>query len=166
KSERPGPGHGHGPERPKRTLTPPLDHPLRLKDCRAIRPSIGQQGTIIGAQRHRLGTKFSLGDRLGRACAGRERCPGPISSSATLRASSTCLRVECTKCARKGRYSVHKLIEKYGRKANMMKLERTAKRRLPEARGTQHAPALRSDLPRSAEGVMRIFAQTCAIMGA
>ena len=31
------------------------------------------------------------------------------------------LRVECTKCSRKGRYRVHKLIEKYGRKANMMK---------------------------------------------
>ena len=31
------------------------------------------------------------------------------------------LRVECTKCPRKGRYSVRKLIEKYGRKANMMK---------------------------------------------
>jgi len=31
------------------------------------------------------------------------------------------LRVECTKCARKGRYSVAKLIEKYGRKRNMMK---------------------------------------------
>jgi len=31
------------------------------------------------------------------------------------------LRVECTKCARKGRYSVSSLIEKYGRKANMMK---------------------------------------------
>jgi hypothetical protein len=27
------------------------------------------------------------------------------------------LRVECTKCDRKGRYHVHKLIEKYGRKA-------------------------------------------------
>jgi hypothetical protein len=26
-----------------------------------------------------------------------------------------------TKCLRKGRYSVHRLIEKYGRKANMMK---------------------------------------------
>ena len=26
------------------------------------------------------------------------------------------LRVECTKCRRKGRYSVRKLIEKYGRK--------------------------------------------------
>jgi len=31
------------------------------------------------------------------------------------------LNVECTKCARKGRYRVAKLIEKYGRKANMMK---------------------------------------------
>jgi hypothetical protein len=31
------------------------------------------------------------------------------------------LRVECTKCDRKGRYSVAKLIEKYGRKGNMMK---------------------------------------------
>jgi hypothetical protein len=31
------------------------------------------------------------------------------------------LRVECTKCTRKGRYRVARLIEKYGRKANMMK---------------------------------------------
>ena len=31
------------------------------------------------------------------------------------------LRVECTKCARKGRYSVRRLIEKYGRRANLMK---------------------------------------------
>jgi hypothetical protein len=31
------------------------------------------------------------------------------------------LRVECTKCDRKGRYHVHKLIEKYGRQGNMMK---------------------------------------------
>jgi hypothetical protein len=30
------------------------------------------------------------------------------------------LRVECTKCARKGRYSVRRLIENYGRNANMM----------------------------------------------
>ena len=36
------------------------------------------------------------------------------------------LCVECTKCSRKGRYSVHKLIEKYGRKANMMEMEGTA----------------------------------------
>src|SRR6516225_6347884 len=31
------------------------------------------------------------------------------------------LRVECTKCARKGRYHVDKLIAKYGRNGNMMK---------------------------------------------
>ena len=31
------------------------------------------------------------------------------------------LRVECTKCSRKGHYSVAKLIEKYGRKGKMMK---------------------------------------------
>jgi hypothetical protein len=31
------------------------------------------------------------------------------------------LCVECTKCARKRRYNVRRLIEKYGRKANMMK---------------------------------------------
>ena len=31
------------------------------------------------------------------------------------------LRVDCTRCDRKGRYHVHKLIEKYGRKGNMMK---------------------------------------------
>jgi hypothetical protein len=28
------------------------------------------------------------------------------------------LRVECTKCPRRGRYSVARLIEKYSRKAN------------------------------------------------
>ena len=31
------------------------------------------------------------------------------------------LRVECTKCDHKGRYSVAKLIAKHGRKGNMMK---------------------------------------------
>ena len=31
------------------------------------------------------------------------------------------LRVECTRCQRKGRYSVRRLIEKFGRQANMMK---------------------------------------------
>jgi hypothetical protein len=29
------------------------------------------------------------------------------------------LRVECTRCPRKGRYSVAKLIEQYGREGNM-----------------------------------------------
>jgi hypothetical protein len=31
------------------------------------------------------------------------------------------LRVECTKCDRKGRYSVAKLIAKHGRTGNLMK---------------------------------------------
>jgi hypothetical protein len=31
------------------------------------------------------------------------------------------LRVECTRCQRKGRYNVRKLIERYGRKGHMMK---------------------------------------------
>jgi hypothetical protein len=31
------------------------------------------------------------------------------------------LRVECARCQRKGRYNVRRLIEKYGRNANMMK---------------------------------------------
>jgi hypothetical protein len=31
------------------------------------------------------------------------------------------LRVECTRCDRKGRYSVAKLIAKHGRKGNLMK---------------------------------------------
>ena len=30
------------------------------------------------------------------------------------------LRVECRRCARKGCYSVRRLIEKYGRKGNMV----------------------------------------------
>lgn len=31
------------------------------------------------------------------------------------------LRIECTRCHRKGRYSVRRLIDKYGRGGNMMK---------------------------------------------
>jgi hypothetical protein len=31
------------------------------------------------------------------------------------------LRVECTKCSRRGVYHVHRLIEKHGRKGNLMK---------------------------------------------
>ena len=31
----------------------------------------------------------------------------------------TVLNVECSKCARKGRYRVHRLMEKYGRKGNL-----------------------------------------------
>jgi hypothetical protein len=45
------------------------------------------------------------------------------------------LRVECTKCSRKGRYPVHKLIEKYGSKANMMKWKNSSR---VAARGAMH----------------------------
>jgi len=64
------------------------------------------------------------------------------------------LRVECTKCARKGRYSVRKLIEKYGRKGNLMKWKEQLNGGLPKTRCTQRDGALRPDLPRSAEGLV------------
>jgi hypothetical protein len=49
------------------------------------------------------------------------------------------LRVECTKCPRKGRYSVPRLIEKYGRKSQHDEMEGAAQRRLPQA-GCTPAP--------------------------
>jgi hypothetical protein len=42
------------------------------------------------------------------------------------------LCVECTKCPRKGRYSVPRLIEKYGRKTNMMKWKEQLKGDCPK----------------------------------
>jgi hypothetical protein len=51
------------------------------------------------------------------------------------------LRVECTKCGRRGVYYVHKLIEKHGRKSNMMKLEGAARRQRDE-RGPASYPYL------------------------
>jgi hypothetical protein len=52
----------------------------------------------------------------------------------------------------KDRYNVRSLIEKYGRKANMMKWKE--QRRLPQARCTRPARTLRLDMSRSAEGVI------------
>jgi hypothetical protein len=40
------------------------------------------------------------------------------------------LNVQCTKCGRKGRYHVRKLIEKYGRKADLYDI-----RMAPKAKG-------------------------------
>ena len=51
------------------------------------------------------------------------------------------LRVECTKCPRKGRYSVRRLIEKYGRKGNMMKWKEQLNGDC-QKRDAQHAQAL------------------------
>ena len=42
------------------------------------------------------------------------------------------LRVECTTCDRKGRYHVHKLIEKYGLMGNISAWASNLKSRLPE----------------------------------
>jgi hypothetical protein len=63
------------------------------------------------------------------------------------------LRVECTKCDRKGRYSVAKLIEKHGRKGNMMKWREMLSTDCPkrDATGLHN----RSDLSRPVEGVVR-----------
>jgi hypothetical protein len=57
------------------------------------------------------------------------------------------LRVERTKCARKGRYSVRRLIEKYGRKANMMKWKEQLNGDCPRREARSMARTLRSDLP-------------------
>jgi hypothetical protein len=40
------------------------------------------------------------------------------SYSATWSASSTWLNIECDKCGRRGRYHLHRLIERYGIDAN------------------------------------------------
>jgi hypothetical protein len=48
------------------------------------------------------------------------------------------VRVECSKCERKGRYQVHKLIAKYGRSGNMMKW----KEQLNSDRAKLDAPSL------------------------
>jgi hypothetical protein len=53
---------------------------------------------------------------------------------ATLRGKLDVLRVECNRCERKGRYSVAKLIEKCGRRANMMKWKEQLNGDLPETR--------------------------------
>jgi hypothetical protein len=56
------------------------------------------------------------------------------------------LRVECTKCARRGRYSVRRLIEKYGRRGNMMIWKEQLNGDCPK-RDAQHAKTLRFDMP-------------------
>jgi hypothetical protein len=62
------------------------------------------------------------------------------------------LRVECARCQRKDRYSVRRLIEKYGRNANMMKWKEQLNGDCPQAACTANARSLRPGLPRSAEG--------------
>jgi hypothetical protein len=56
------------------------------------------------------------------------------------------LRVECTKCPRKGRYSVAKLIAKHGRKGNMTEWVSDLKGDCPK-RDARLARSLRPSLP-------------------
>ena len=60
------------------------------------------------------------------------------------------LRVECTKCDRKGRYSVAKLIEKHGRKGNMTAWVSDLKGDCPKRVGrlTDRCDLICPDLPR------------------
>ena len=60
------------------------------------------------------------------------------------------LRVECTKCDRKGRYSVAKLIEKHGRKGNMMKWKEQLNGDCPKRDGRPHdrCDLVMPDLPK------------------
>jgi|SRR5215471_4793923 len=60
------------------------------------------------------------------------------------------LPVECSRYQRKGRYSVAKLIEKYGRQGNMMKWKEQLNGDCPK-RDARAARPLRSHLPRSAK---------------
>jgi hypothetical protein len=60
------------------------------------------------------------------------------------------LRVECTRCQRKGRYHVHKLIERYGRKGDVMKWRELLTSDCPK----RDSPQLRDrcpDLPKTVE---------------
>jgi hypothetical protein len=57
------------------------------------------------------------------------------------------LRVECARCQRKGRYSVRRLIEKYGAQRQYDEMERATQWRLSEAGRAATARSLRPDLP-------------------
>jgi len=60
------------------------------------------------------------------------------------------LRVECTKCERKGGYHVHKLIEKYGRTGNLMKWREMLNADCPKRDGRLHdrCDVICPDLPK------------------
>ena len=61
-----------------------------------------------------------------RACARVKRSPRTYLVFGDIEGKLDVLRVECTKCDRKGRYHVHKLIEKYGRMGDIRQsLQRT-----------------------------------------
>ena len=60
------------------------------------------------------------------------------------------LGVECSKCPRKGRYSVARLIEKYGRSGNMMKWKEQLNGDCPkrDARLYERCDLMCPDLPK------------------
>jgi hypothetical protein len=64
------------------------------------------------------------------------------------------LRVECTKCDRKGRYHVHKLIEKYGRSGNMMKWKEQLNGDCPRRDGRLYDAVTWYAMPRSDQGAL------------
>jgi hypothetical protein len=57
------------------------------------------------------------------------------------------LRVECTQCERKGRYSVLKLIQAIRAQGQPDEMDGDAQQRLPEAGYAAATRALRPDLP-------------------
>src|SRR4029077_12076131 len=69
--------------------------------------------------------RYVLSRKLSAICYGSSlstlSCPGPISPSAISPASCTWLRIECARCARRGQYSVAKLIAQHGHRGNMSK---------------------------------------------
>ena len=61
------------------------------------------------------------------------------------------LRVECTRCQRKGRYNVRKLIERYGRKGHMMNWREQLSSDCPQRYAPQlhdHCDLICPDLPK------------------
>jgi hypothetical protein len=64
------------------------------------------------------------------------------------------LRVECSRCGRKGRYDVGKLIKKIRTQRQHDEMERAAQRRLSQSGRPSNTLSVRSDLSRSAEGAL------------
>jgi hypothetical protein len=70
------------------------------------------------------------------------------------------LRVECTKCSRKGRYQLHKLIAKYGRKGNMMKWKEQLNGDCPKRDAHslhERCDLICPDLPKATRGLGNVF---------
>jgi hypothetical protein len=64
------------------------------------------------------------------------------------------LRVECTKCSRRGVYYVHRLIEKHGRKGNMMKWKELLNGDCPRRVTHTACKNVALGVPRSAQGAL------------